>query len=291
MPFSNGLLALPVTQARCQPRTASTASRNGSAWRPGQTFSGSLIRWDECQGYAHSAAGRSAPHCRCRDGGAQHHSQRHSLMCAASAGGRHACTSSSSSISNPAIVTTASQELVSRLSAPSAVQCSTDVRQMATAAQSTDTAPDVKTAPGPPALNGSGPCPADAGADSRSPAAAGSSSSRSLWKSSERPAQQDEQPPESGVLAHSQFGDVLSGSRGHKQSRAITTDASLAAQSTGRAKAKALFQPAEQSQIRDSWRKIMRWSKVGSASCHVLQCKSHLQRNPHGMSTHAPAAK
>lgn len=212
-----------------------------------------------------SAGGRPRRHGH----GACHARRQPHLLCAASTG---ASDTEVGSVCTSAVSSTASQELASRLSAPSAVQHSTDVRPQSAATASADTAS--------PAADNATTCSNGAGngGEVGTERSHGSSSRgqhgsgrRPADQDEQRPAHQDEQPPESGVLAHAQFGDVLSNARGHRSSRGIPTDAALTTSepASGRAKAKALFLPNEKSQIRDSWRKIMRWSKVSHTKCWV----------------------
>lgn len=254
MAMTSVLGATPAGHIRCHPHSASTTRRSVSSLRKGQTANSSLEVARGCQEGAHAVPAASAGHRRCRHGRC---ARQHPLVCAASAGGSD---TELGSVWSSATASTASQELASRLSAPSAVQHSTDARPASAATQSATTAPVADIAA--PGINGAGNGEAAAG---RSPIGR----THGQDESRRRPADQHEQPPESGVLAHAQFGDVLSNAQSHRSPRGIPTDAALTSKRSGRAKAKALFLPDEKSQIRDSWRKIMRWSKVRAVAAEL----------------------
>lgn len=199
----------------------------------------------------------SAPSARCglcRDDCSCCRAQR-PQRCAASAGGIDVGSNSRRDSTSCSL---ASHRLAGRLAAPSAVQHSTDVRLASTATQPVDTAVANEGD-----LHGS-----NGAAHSDEAAAEGPTTSPLCSRDNgQRPLDQHDQPPESGILTHAQFGQVLSDPQSRCTPRGIPTDAALSSEQSGHNKAEALFLPDEKSQIRDSWRKIMRWSKV---SCSVL---------------------
>ena len=72
----------------------------------------------------------------------------------------------------------------------------------------------------------------------------------------------EEQPPESGVVPEEQ----LSAARSQLSEVAATVSEAAAAQASGISGT--LYHPREQSQIRESWRKIMRWSREFKVLLH-----------------------
>jgi hypothetical protein len=197
----------------------------------------------------------------CRDDRSGCRAQR-PQRCAASAGG---IDIGSSSRRDSTASSLASHRPASRLAAPSAVQHSTDVRSASAATQPADTAVANEGD-----LHGS-----NGAVYSKEAAAERPTTSQPCSRDNgQRPLDQHDQPPESGILTHAQFGQVLSDPQSRCTPRGIPTDAALSSEQSGHTKAKALFLPDEKSQIKDSWRKIMRWSKV---ICSVLAivCKTH----------------
>lgn len=225
--------------------------------------------------------------------------------CAAATGGGEAKGSSAWPSSS---ASTASRELASRLSAPSAVQHSSDVKHMPAAALSAlGEAPLARAAPDtPPASSSAGNCtggghnagaaesdtpaassiassggsgghsaaaaeaaaherpPTDQPADQPADRKGGRKGGRGKQQPDEHGADRCEHPPESGIVPDAQLSEALSDARVAKPLHAITTDVTLSTPPRVRG-GRNLFLPSEKSQIRDSWRKIMRWSKVSLA--------------------------
>lgn len=238
----------------CRPQCTSAAWRGGTSIRKEQAANssepnrccGEVIR---CLSAAPARSGL------CRNERSFCKAQR-PQQCAASAGGNDI---GSGPMWDSATSSLASHRLASRSAAPSAVQHSTDVRSASAATQPADTA--VANEGDLHSSNGAG--------RSEEVAAERSTNSQPCNRESgQQPLDQHDQPPESGILTHAQFGQVLSDPQSRRTSRGIPTDAALlSGEQSGHTKAKALFLPDEKSQIKDSWRRIMRWSKV---NCSVL---------------------
>lgn len=179
--------------------------------------------------------------------------------CAAATSGSDTEISSSAWPSSSA--STASRELASRLSAPSAVQHSSDVKHTPAAPSAVET-PAAGASTDASSHNGnvaaSPPAPEQPPADAP---AAGRRGGRGEQQPDEHGADRCEHPPESGIVPESQLSKALSDARVAQPLHAITTDVTLTSPPRVRG-GRNLFLPSEKSQIRDSWRKIMRWSKV-----------------------------
>ena len=79
-------------------------------------------------------------------------------------------------------------------------------------------------------------------------------------------ANHSKQPPPSSIVPDLQLQEALTSVR-----HALQTDVGLSAASKRPVTRTNLFLPAEQSQIRQSWRKIMRWSKVNKDDSAVVE--------------------
>ena len=257
MTFSGVLRAPQAGHITCRSQCTSAAWRGGTSMRKEQAANRTeLIR--ACGEVVRCLSAGSARCGLCRDDRSCCRAQR-PQQCAGGIdiGSNSRRDSTSSSL--------ASHRLASRSAAPSAVQHSTDVRSASAAMQSTDTAVANEGD-----LHGSN----GAGYSEDAAAERPNTSPPCSRDNGQRPLDQHDQPPESGILTHAQFGQVLSDPQSRCTARGIPTDAALSSEQSGHTKAEALFLPDEKSQIRDSWRKIMRWSKV---SCIVLAftCKSN----------------
>jgi hypothetical protein len=263
MTFSGVLRAPPAGHTTCRSQCTSAARRGGTSIRKEQAANSSEP--NRCCGEAirclSAAPARSG---LCRDERSCCKAQR-PQRCAASAGDNGI---GSGPMWDSTTSSFASHRLASRSAAPSAVQHSTDVRSASAATQPADTA--VANEGDPHGSNGTG--------RSEEAAAERSTSSQPCNRESgQQPLDQHDQPPESGILTHAQFGQVLSDPQSRRNPRGIPTDAALSSEQSGHTKAKALFLPDEKSQIKDSWRKIMRWSKV-NCSVLAITCENQWRR-------------
>lgn len=270
MTFSSVLRAPQAGHINCRLHCTSTARRCRTSTCKEQTADGSFERRRACGNTAHWL---SALPVGCRLGadarGACQAQRPHLCAASAGAGGSGACNT----WDNPTFGT-AGHRPVNRLAATSALQHSTDVRLASASSAATQPA-DTAFADGCDlrSSNGAG-CSGEAAAER-------STSSQCEREDGQGAADQHEQPPESGILTHAQFGQVLSDVQGHCSSRSIPTDAALSSERAGHTKAKALFLPDEKSQIRDSWRKIMRWSKVSCSGCKCCSAVTLLYGGKH----------
>jgi hypothetical protein len=249
MTFSSVLRAPQAGHIRRRSQCASAARRCGNPVHKEQTANITVEGNRACHEVVRCLSAAPAGCGLSRDARSAYQAQR-PQRCAAAAEDSGV---SSSSMWDSSGGSTASHGHARRLTTPSAVQHSTDVRLASAATQPADAA-----------VADEGDLHGSNGAVHREDAAAERStgSQSSKRDDGQRPADQHDQPPEIGILTHAQFGQVLSDVQGHCSSRSIPTDAALSSERPGHTKAKALFLPDEKSQIRDSWRKIMRWSKV-----------------------------